>query len=308
MQIKEIQSNVSQTYLDAFGSTPLRQRLEDIRGETDELCRYTDLRNLREETGDLLSSLIQLCNEAGWSVDELIGENLSKIRRRMSQYHGLGRKKKVALFGGAFDPITNGHIEVAKLVLDTSKTFDEVWFMPCYQHMYNKQMTPAEDRLAMCELAIDDARIKTFDFEIRNQFAGETYHTVKQLLDEDFAKHTHDFSMIIGMDNANTFHQWVNFEDLERMIRFVVVPRKGEDRDSTTDWYLKRPHIYLSPDNSIPQISSSKIREWFRAFHVNVSHGGDANENQRLTNLLLDNLSQKVFDYMMCHRLYDVED
>jgi len=304
MDIKKLQEQINNVYIGAFGSTPLRQRLEDIHGEADELCRFTDLRNLREEAGDLLSSLIQLCNEANWDVSELINENLEKIKKRLQQYHGLGRKKTIALFGGAFDPITIGHIEVAKLVLDTSKTFDEVWFMPCYQHMYNKEMAAAKHRLQMCNLAIEDARMKVFDFEIKHKLAGETYHTVKQLLGTDFAKHTYDFSMIIGMDNANTFHQWVNFEDLERMLRFVVVPRKGETRDESVDWYLHRPHIYLSPDNSIPQISSSKIREWLQTFYINALHGGRQDEYHHVVDLLEKNLSLKVFDYIRSCELY----
>jgi nicotinic acid mononucleotide adenylyltransferase len=41
---------------------------------------------------------------------------------------------------------------------------------------------------------------------------------VKKLLSEDFAKNERDFSLAIGMDNANTFDKWVNHQDLERMI------------------------------------------------------------------------------------------
>jgi len=79
--------------------------------------------NLKEEAGDLLASVIQLHTENGWSIEE---KTLEKIQRRKQQYRTLGRKTKVAIYGGAFDPITKGHIQVAQFILNTSKEFDEV--------------------------------------------------------------------------------------------------------------------------------------------------------------------------------------
>jgi len=260
--IPEIQAKVNDTFTNAFGRTPLRQRLEDILGEAMELYRYTDLANLREEAGDLLASTIQLCNECGWSLNSLLEENIKKIEGRVVQYRTLGRKIKVAILGGAFDPIHQGHLALAQFVLNTSKTFDEVWVVPCYSHMHGKKMEPPEDRLEMCRLAAKvDGRIRIFDYEILHKLKGETYHFLKQLLSEQFAKDEVDFSYIIGLDNANTFDSWVNYQDLERMMRFVVVERQGMAPDPKVDWYLKPPHIYLRNPGTIPLISSTEIRK-----------------------------------------------
>jgi len=138
--MNDIQNKINEVYLKAFGRTPLRQRLDDVFGEAIELSRYIDLKNLREETSDLLGSVIQLANECGWSIEDLVNENIAKIQHRQQQYQSLGRKIKVAILGGAFDCITNGHVQVAKFVLDTSKTFDEVWLMPCYSHIFGKNL------------------------------------------------------------------------------------------------------------------------------------------------------------------------
>lgn len=255
-----LQNIVDKTFTEAFGTTPLTQRLQDILGEALELSRYTDLKNLREETGDLLASTLQLINECGWDVADLIQENREKIVSRELQYKSLGRKKKVALLGGAFDPVHKGHIELAQFVLNTSKTFDEVWLMPCYEHMYNKNMQSAEHRLNMCKIATrNDGRLKVFDFEIEQRLSGETYNMVKRLQDTDMAKNEYDFSLIMGLDNANTFSQWVNYEELERMIRFVVVQRVGYEIDPKVDWYLKSPHIFLG-NAAINNMSSTRIR------------------------------------------------
>ena len=263
--MKEIQDKINGTFIEAFGRTPLQQRLDDIFGEATELCRFTDFVNLKEELGDLLASSLQLANELGVNAEDLINSTLLKIEQRKQQYKSLGRKIKVAIMGGAFDPPTLGHLKVAQYVLNTSRTFDEVWLMPCCNHLYGKKMADSKYRLEMCDLLTkEDKRIKTFDYEIKKEFSGETYQLIKILLEEDFAKNQYDFSLVIGMDNALTFDKWVNYSLLERMIRFVVVPRKGYNINDRPDvnWFLKQPHIYLgTSDSPIPEISSTEIRE-----------------------------------------------
>jgi nicotinate-nucleotide adenylyltransferase len=133
--------------------------------------------------------------------------------------------------------------------------------MPCYKHMYDKQLAPAKDRLEMCRLATKhDRRIQVFDYEIKNEFGGETYHLVKQLMSEDFAKDKFEFTFVIGGDNAATFDKWVNYQDLEKMIPFIVIPRQGVTLKDMGSWYLKPPHTFLYPETPIPNISSTSIR------------------------------------------------
>lgn len=294
--MKAIQKKVNEVFVDSFGRTPIGERLQDILGESIELSRFTDLANLKEEVGDLLSSTLQLCTECGWDANDLINNTLAKIKSREKQYKALGRKVKVAILGGAFDPPTLGHIAIAKFVLDSSKTFDEVWLMPCAKHMYNKKMAPAEHRLEMCRLAASvDPRIKTFDYEIKHNLRGETYNLVKRLQNEDFAKHEYDFSIIIGMDNANTFDKWVNAKELERMIRFVVVSRQGIPRNEKVDWYLKSPHIYMVAETNIPETSSTEARDIMKKGLVSTA------DMDRLFAVI----SRKTFDYIEKHGLYE---
>ncbi len=255
-----LQDQVGEAFKKAFGRTSLRARLQDILGEAFELQRWTDIQNLQEEAGDLACSLLAFFNETGLSLEEAVKHTLEKIERRQQQYHALGRKVKVALLGGAFDPPTLGHIAVAKFVLDSSREFDEVWLVPCYKHLFNKEMSSADDRLTMLGYAIqDDGRIKICDYEIQNKLGGETYHFLKSLLDNELAQ-TNEFSYIIGMDNANAFDRWVNFEELERLIRFVVVPRVGQEPKTSVDWFLKPPHIFLRSDTPLPDTASSEVR------------------------------------------------
>lgn len=293
MENRQIQKIISDSFDGAFGRTPLRQRLDDILGEAIELHRMTDVRNLKEEAGDLIASAIQLCNEGGWNFEDLVLATLEKIQRRQKQYRSLGRKLKVAILGGAFDPPTTGHIKLAQFILDTSQTFDEVWLMPCWSHMNGKKMTNADHRLQMCQIASKvDGRIKVFDFEIQRQLAGQTYHFVKLLLEEAMAQDQFDFSIIMGMDNANTFPTWPDYAELEKMVRFVVVPRTGVDRNEAVNWYLKQPHIYLIQESDIPETSSTSVRSWI------------ARRWQDMGVPYLPELDNNVLDYIVSNGLY----
>lgn len=259
--MKAIVSKVSAVFKKAFGRTPLKLRVQDILGEALELNRFTDIVNLREETGDLLASVLMLCDEAGWNPEELIESTLIKIERRSAQYSSLGRKVKVAVVGGAFDPPHKGHIGVAQIVLNATNAFDEVWLMPCFKHMYGKKMSPYEDRLAMCrEAAKTDLRIRVSDFE--RDLSGESYHLVQKLV--DIYHDEYEFSLVIGLDNANSFEKWVNSEHLERLVRFVVVQRQGEEINNTITWYRKEPHIFIPNEGVIPEISSTLVKQWIK--------------------------------------------
>jgi len=290
--IDETQKKVAANFKAAFGRTSLSGRQKDILNEAIEVSRFTDIKNLRSELGQLLCSVLTGINECGWESSELITETLDLIKSREKQYKTLARKKKIALLGGAFNPITTGHIKVAQLVLDASGEFDEVWLMPCFKHMNNKEMVSAEHRLEMCKLAAEaDGRIKVFDYEIQHEFAGETFNLVNRLMDDEITE-TNNFSMIIGQDNANTFDKWYNYKELEKLLRFVVVPRSGVQADFKVDWYLKSPHIYLQPEKLIMEVSSTMVRDMIKDDAPLVSR--------------LGYLCEGVKGYISDHKLYGI--
>ena len=216
------------------------------------------------------------------------------------QYKTLSRKTKVAILGGAFNPIHNSHIQLAQFVLNAAGEFDEIWLMPCANHMYNKDMVSPEHRLKMCELAAKkDARIKAFDYEIKNNLKGETYYFFKRLKEETELTEKYQFAMIIGLDNANTFDKWVNYQDLERLAQFVVVPRKGVVRNPDVDWYLKPPHIFLNRETNIQEVSSTEIRALLNTSQMSMSEMMSISESD-----ILRYLDKNVYDYILKNKLY----
>lgn len=259
-----IQQKVNAVFTEAFGRTPLKHRIDDIFREAVELNRFIDIQHLKEETGDVLCSILALCAENGWDAETLISDTLEKIERRKKQYQSFGRKISVAVYGGSFDPIHNSHVQVAKLLLDTSSIFDEVWILPCNNSMYGKKLSSGSDRLRMCELATKkDPRIKVCDWEIKNNMSGETFKIIQSMKECPEYKDVYDFSFIMGMDNALKAHTWYNWEVLERYVRFVIIPREGYSISSDVTWFFKHPHVFINKESPIPGISSSEFKMLF---------------------------------------------
>jgi nicotinate-nucleotide adenylyltransferase len=299
---KKLLHEITSTFSTYFGNTPLRERNEDIYKEALELSRFTTIQNLKEEHGDLLSTLLMSFAENGWDPEECVRRTLEKIKNRHFQYKAYGRKFSVAIIGGAFSPPTMGHIAIAEFLLNFSSMFDFVYLMPCHKHMYNKVMPDAGHRLQMLKLATQhDRRISVFDYEIKNEFGGETYNLVKHLLSDD-SYENFQFSFVIGMDNANTFDKWVNFQDLERMMRFIVIPRTGIDQVLKSSWYLNAPHMLLIPEKPLLEISSTDLREELNRYW----HG----ETDEIRQLAISHLSDpkfihpEVFEYIKENKLY----
>lgn len=162
----------------------------------------------------------------------------------------------VGIFGGAFDPIHTSHISVVNRLVDK---FDEIWIMPCFDHSYGKNMTTPDIRLKMAVLASQDCspKVKVNNYEIANRICGGTIVLVERLM-KDYPKYS--FSFIVGQDNADTIHKWIESERLRKLIRFVVVPRTGYAGEQT--WYLEKPHERINePDIVLPEISSTAIRK-----------------------------------------------
>ncbi|QQY78591.1 nicotinate-nucleotide adenylyltransferase [Mycoplasma mycoides subsp. capri] len=134
--------------------------------------------------------------------------------------------KKIALFGGSFDPIHTDHVNIIKTCYEKLK-FDEVWLIPAYLNPFKtKQNSSIVDRLNMLEIIKNKfSYIKIYDYEIKNKKTTPTYQTVKHILKTNPDDH---FSFIMGSDQLDRFEEWNNFDELIKMIDFKVFKRNED--------------------------------------------------------------------------------
>ncbi len=170
------------------------------------------------------------------------------------------KKKKIAIMGGSFNPVTTAHMKVARTVLESLPQIDRVWMMPAFHHPFDKHKDYSSDRITMLRLA-ETGKIKYFGYEIDNRLSGESYLTFTKLKDDPAFKHAYDFYMVIGSDCLFDFDtKWKHAKDLAATIPFIIVPRPGYPIESYKGLLSLPPHIMIKKAQ-IPDISASAVRE-----------------------------------------------
>ena len=133
-------------------------------------------------------------------------------------------KTKVAIFGGSFDPIHNGHLALAGEVLRRGLAA-EVWFMvtPQNPHKQGNTLSDEQLRLQMVRLAVEGMEgVRACDFEFSLPRPSYTLNTLTAL---DDAYPECCFSLLIGADNWEKFDRWYKGNEILVRYRVIVYPR-----------------------------------------------------------------------------------
>lgn len=162
---------------------------------------------------------------------------------------------KIAVFGGAFDPIHLGHENVITSLL-TASLVDEVWLMPAGQHPFDKNMSSAAHRLAMLQLVLDQHhiahRLKIDTTELDSNQPSYSFNTLEKLKSQ---YPQHNFKWVMGTDNLAAFSKWFNHAKLLEQYGVLVYPRAGYDPEPLL------PGMRALLDMEQVQVSSTQIRE-----------------------------------------------
>lgn len=164
-------------------------------------------------------------------------------------------RKTTGIFGGSFNPIHNGHIALARQILDKGD-LDEIWFMVSPQNPLKSADTLTDDnyRLTLVRAALEgETRLKACDYEFNMPRPSYTYDTLMALR-RDYPDR--DFTLIMGGDNWERFHRWYKWEEILRQFRIIIYPRQGAAIDTAS-----LPANVRLVDTTLYNISSTEIRE-----------------------------------------------
>ena len=144
--------------------------------------------------------------------------------------------RNIALFGGTFDPVHLGHVQLADMARQ-SLALDEVRFLPCQisPHKPDSTPTPAADRLEMLRLAtVGLPWAVVDDFEVGREGPSFSYQTAEALAAR-FPQAR--LFWIMGGDQWAALPQWRHPERLAAAVEFIVLargdrpqPRAGQPR------------------------------------------------------------------------------
>ena len=129
------------------------------------------------------------------------------------------------LYGGTFDPVHNGHVEVPFAAMQHLR-FDRVLYVPAHiAPLKEDTPTSSSHRLAMLQLALADspwAEISTI--ELDREGTSYTIDTIEAVLTEGGS-----IRLLIGADQWQQFQSWKRWDEIIAIADPVIMPREGYD-------------------------------------------------------------------------------
>lgn len=135
-------------------------------------------------------------------------------------------ERLVGIYGGTFDPIHYGHLNLAIQIME-QRQLDEIWFCPVQinPHKQNQKQTPFGQRLKMLQIALANVP-NCMITEIESKRPGPSY-TIDTLLALK-AESNQNFCLILGDDAIPSFFKWHQPEKIVQLVPLLIGRRLPE--------------------------------------------------------------------------------
>lgn len=170
---------------------------------------------------------------------------------------------RIGLMGGSFNPVHNGHIEIAHSFIN-SGFIDQLWVYPTPDppHKIETKLVSFHHRFEMLKLAmksLNQAVVSVKDIESNLPRPNYTLKTIEYLI-ESYPEHT--FFLCIGSDSLASFTKWYKYERILSLIRILVAYRpefnKATINPELLDTYNQKINFIKHEEI---EISSTTIRK-----------------------------------------------
>lgn len=195
---------------------------------------------------------------------------------------------KIAIFGGSFNPIHNGHIAVAKHAL-CECGLKKVIFLPNANppHKEKIELIEAVHRYNMVSLAIKGIEeFEISDYEMKKDKPSYTIDTMRYMK----SKLDGDLYFIIGADSLYTLNLWKAYHELIKECSFIVADRNCREGSNLK----KAAENIISQGGNVHIISMPKIDFTSTDIRNAIKNGCDVSKS----------LPPEVNEYILENQLY----
>lgn len=154
------------------------------------------------------------------------------------------RRQRILVFGGTFDPPHRAHVELPPLVA-RKLNCDRIFYVPASisPHKLDTPPTNAVHRVNMLRLALAAQPLaEVCEIELKRPGPSYTVETLR-VLSEHHGSGT-ALLLLIGSDQALSFHRWHEWKSILRLVEVVVMLRPPHDRD---DFQRGMAHHWPAP-------------------------------------------------------------
>ncbi|MBP8604207.1 MAG: nicotinate (nicotinamide) nucleotide adenylyltransferase [Phycisphaerae bacterium] len=204
----------------------------------------------------------------------------------------MSQQEKIILFGGSFDPIHRGHLEVAAHALHTLGA-GRLIFIPARRSPHKRRIAAeGSHRLAMIRLAIEGTnRLDVSDCELRRPEPSYTIDAVGFFRQQAGPQAT--LYWLMGADQLEEFGKWHQVGRLLDLCRICVMLRGGYPLPNI------RRFAGIFTDEQIGRLENDLIRT--PEIHISST---DIRRQLACGHMPADALHPAVADYIKQHRLY----
>ncbi len=173
---------------------------------------------------------------------------------------------KTGIFGGAFNPVHNGHVHLAKEAVSQLK-LRRLLIIPTYESPHKTvKLLPFEQRAEMCRLAFSGmedgythGRCNVEISDIERQMGGVSY-TINTLRELKRQYPDERFYLIIGGDMLYSFTEWYKYESILKECTVCAAARGGDNFADMLEFANEVGRIKVMP-TEVVDVSSTQIRE-----------------------------------------------
>lgn len=170
---------------------------------------------------------------------------------------------KTGIFGGAFNPVHNGHLALAEKY-KKALSLDRIIFIPTANppHKSSDGLIDGKHRINMLELCVGENELVS-DIEFMRDGKSYTYLTICELKE----KHPDDeFYLIVGADQFFYFEKWYKFEEILSSCTVVTAAREKNQYVEMLDFKAEHPKLsdVIVSEFDVIDISSSQIRDMIK--------------------------------------------
>ncbi len=165
---------------------------------------------------------------------------------------------KTGIFGGAFNPVHNGHVRLAEEAVKQLK-LKKLLIIPTYDSPHKQtKLAPFDDRAEMCRRAFGHIEgVEICDIERRLGGKSFTINTVRALKEE---RPDEQFFLLIGGDMLFSFDQWYKYESLLKETKVCAVARDNDSLVDMMEFANEMGRVRVLPTTAV-EVSSTEIRK-----------------------------------------------
>lgn len=134
--------------------------------------------------------------------------------------------KKIAFFGGSFNPPTIAHKYYAKKIIE-DLYFDKVFFVPVGDKYKKDELIKAKKRYEMLlKICENESNIEALDIEIKNNKEYKAIDIFKEIEKEYTGN---DIYFVMGADNFKNIINWKESIELITKYKYIILERNNID-------------------------------------------------------------------------------